>query len=117
MRTSASLLFHPHITWLAKCLRIHLEAGTHQVELCLALIDEGVRRMHELLGDSDISTVDADERLWFLVGDGASLIRRVRAMYPPDSDAQLRTAFVNLRDVGDARDPRQVMSRLKTELL
>ena len=83
----------------------------------LALIDEGVRRMHELLGDSDISTVDADERLWFLVGDGASLIRRVRAMYPSDSDAQLRTAFVNLRDVGDARDPRQLMSRLKTELL
>lgn len=83
----------------------------------LALIDEGVRRMHELLGDSDISTVDADKRLWFLVGDGAGLIRRVRAMYPPDSDAQLRTAFVNLRDVGDARDPRQVMSRLKTELL
>ncbi|QNP49050.1 TackOD1 domain-containing metal-binding protein [Diaphorobacter aerolatus] len=83
----------------------------------LALIDEGVRRMHELLVDSDISTVDADERLWFLVGDGASLIHRVRAMYPSGSDAQLRTAFIDLSDVGEARDPRQLMSRLKSELM
>ena len=83
----------------------------------LALIDEGVRRMHELLADSDISTVDADERLWFLVSDGTHLVERVRAMYPSGSDARLRTAFMELREVGQARDPRQVMSRLKTELM
>ena len=63
------------------------------------------------------STVDADERLWFLVSDGTHLVERVRAMYPSGSDARLRTAFMELREVGQARDPRQVMSRLKTELM
>lgn len=81
-----------------------------------AAVDEGVRRMYELLSDSDLSTVDADQRLWFLVTDGPALIKRVRAMYPASGEGQLRAAALNLRDVGSAREPQQVMSRLKAEL-
>ncbi|MPN41138.1 hypothetical protein SDC9_188680 [bioreactor metagenome] len=80
------------------------------------MVDESVRRVHELLADTDLSTVDAEQRLWFLVGNGPALVDRVRALYPADSDARLRAASMDLRELRDERDAQRVMSQLKAGL-
>ena len=76
-------------------------------------ISEAVRRLHEMLRESDLSAIDPTHRLWLLVGDADGLLRQVSGMLAPGNLASPRVARIALDEPGTVA---QLQARVEAEL-
>ena len=85
-------------------------------ERAMGQIDEGVRRTHEVLSSTDLSALDAHQRLWVLAADGPKVIRRLRRIFPSEGEASMRASMVDLSQLKEVRDLGKVMSQMEAGL-
>lgn len=76
--------------------------------------EEAMRRVHEWLGGTDLSAVDAARRLWVLTTDGSTLAARAETMLAPESGARVVRVDLNAPDA--AREAQQVMAQVDRAL-
>ena len=79
-------------------------------------IDEGIRRTQEVLSSTDLSALDAQQRLWVLAADGTKVIRRLRRIFPAEGESRMRAAMVELSKLKEVRDLQKVMAQMEAGL-
>ena len=92
------------------------EDGSFMGERANSLIDEGIRRTQEVLSSTDLSSLDAHQRLWVLAADGPKVIRRLRRIFPAEGEARMHASTVELSQLKEVRDLNKVMAEMEAGL-